>query len=129
MPKVTAFECNRRSRPRIVFEDDEIETAGFLDSNEFCEFTARVKDAIYSIGAASIADIRRELGDDYRPNWVMDALEALNALGDIEDVQAGALRRYRARERRAEVRHVYNRTEIITPPSPRTHPFALLHGR
>jgi hypothetical protein len=56
----------------------------YLDGEAFRNYTVTVYEAI--TGRVSVGDIRRVLGNAYKPEWTQDAISALEGVGKIRKV-------------------------------------------
>lgn len=88
-----------RPRPQSNDEWGIDEDFGYLGTERFRQYAAQLKRLIETTGhPTSIADHRRGLGGDFIDRMHCDALEYLEADGQIRQVPAGALTKYVAGE-------------------------------
>jgi hypothetical protein len=85
--KTTAYN----TRP-VIRRDWDGDDPGYLDSKRFAEFGCTVKAAIDRLcrktkRAVTIADIKRELGENLKDAWLMDSLNNLCSLEDIRQTR------------------------------------------
>ena len=117
-----------KARPSVRYDEDGFATT-YIDTREFAEYAVTVAMAIRRIGRASIADLRRELGDAFDERYIFDALERLEGAGEVRHVFGLISRWAMATEAAKQLRRSQWNGTPKTPSVPRPDDAALFGNR
>jgi len=117
-------------RPSVIYDADG-DPLLYLDTRAFAEYACLVARAVRKIGRASIADLRRHLGEAMNERYIFDALESLVGAGEIVRVSDVCISRWAIATRKAQQPQTeWNRNQRTIPPSAnKSADFESIYGR
>lgn len=119
-PKTSAANVVKKptSRPSVIYDADG-DPYLYLDSRAFAEYAVKVARSIKRLKRASIAELRRDMGETFDERNIFNAIDRLVGAGEIEQVSFGDLKRWSiARQPARQVQTEWNRNQHMLPSKP-----------